>query len=280
MKLISWNVNGLRAALKKGFLAWLAVAKPDVLCLQETRAHPRQLASRFWLPHGYQAHFNPAERPGYSGVATLCQQAPLTVRAGMGRDEFDVEGRLLVAEYPRFSLYNVYFPSGQRDYGRVEFKLRFYAALLEVLDGELAQGRQVIVCGDFNTAHQEIDLARPRENLRTSGFLPEERAWIDTYLSHGLVDVFRRLHPGEPGHYTWWSLPTRARQRNVGWRLDYFLVSEGLLSQVSAARILPEVKGSDHCPVALELDLAPQAGCAPSPATRHVETLAERLFRT
>jgi exodeoxyribonuclease-3 len=256
VRIISWNVNGLRAVLRKGLLAWLAGAKPDVLCLQEIRTQPGQLASRFWLPHGYQAHFDAGERPGYSGVATFCLEPPLSVRIGIGRPEFDAEGRVLVMELPGFNLYNVYFPSGQRDRGRVEFKLRFYAALLEILDAELARGRQVVVCGDFNTAHQEIDLARPRENRQTSGFLPEERAWIDTYLAHGLVDVFRRLHPREPGHYSWWSLPTRARQRNVGWRLDYFLVSEGLVPRVTAAEILPEVTGSDHCPVALELDLA------------------------
>jgi exodeoxyribonuclease-3 len=255
VKLVTWNVNGLRAALKNGFLDWLAEAKPDVLCLQEVRARPEQL-SAFWLPHGYRAHFHPAERPGYSGVATLYREPPLALHTGIGQDEFDAEGRLIVCEYPGFSLYNSYFPSGQRDYGRVEFKLRYYDALLAKLDAEMAQGREVVVCGDFNTAHQEIDLARPRENRQTSGFLPEERAWIDTYLAHGLVDVFRRLHPGEPGHYTWWSSVTRARERNVGWRLDYFLVSEGLVPRVTAAEILPEVTGSDHCPVALELDLA------------------------
>ncbi|HOG48473.1 MAG TPA: exodeoxyribonuclease III [Anaerolineae bacterium] len=253
MNLITWNVNGLRAALKKGFVDWLAAAQPDVVCLQEVRAAPEQLAGEPWRALGYQATWNPAARPGYSGVALLLRRPPLAVHAGLGDPEFDAEGRVLVAEYPGFTLLNSYFPSGQRDRGRVAFKLRFYAALLDLLDRLHAQGRQVVVCGDFNTAHRAIDLARPRENARTSGFLPEERAWIDIYLSHGLVDVFRALHPGEPGHYTWWSTVTRARARNVGWRLDYFLVSEGLLGAVRAAEILPLVAGSDHCPVLLEI---------------------------
>ncbi len=264
MQIITWNVNGLRSALKKGFLPWLAEAKPDVLCLQEVRALPEQL-SPFWLAHGYEARFYPAERRGYSGVATLQREAPQAQRTGLGVPEFDAEGRVIASEYAAFTLYNVYFPSGQRDYGRVQFKLRFYAALLEVLDAEQARGRPVIVCGDYNTAHQEIDLARPRENRNTSGFMPEERAWVDTYLAHGLVDAFRRLHPDEPGHYTWWSSVTRARERNVGWRLDYFLVSESLLPAVRDARILADVTGSDHCPVLLELDEAAIAGPADSP---------------
>ncbi len=253
LKLITWNVNGLRAALKKGFLEWLEQARPDVLCLQETRAQPEHWDSGFWPAHGYRAYWHSAIRLGYSGVVALCREEPLAIRTGLGLPEFDAEGRVVVAEFPGLLLYNVYFPSGQRDYGRVQFKLRFYAALLDILDGLQAAGRQVVVCGDFNTAHREIDLARPRENRRTSGFLPEERAWVDTYLAHGLVDVFRELHPGEPGHYTWWSTPTGARERGIGWRLDYYLVSKGLVPAVRAAYILPEVMGSDHCPVGLEI---------------------------
>ncbi len=254
MKIVTWNVNGLRAALKKGFTAWLAAAQPDVVCLQEVRVAPAHLDGEPWRGLGYTAHWNAAERAGYSGVAILARRAPHVVQVGMDQPEFDVEGRLLVASYPGFTLLNAYFPSGQRDYGRVTFKLRFYAALLDVIDRLHAAGRAVVVCGDFNTAHRAIDLARPRENVRTSGFLPEERAWVDIYLDHGLVDVFRALHPGEPGHYTWWSTVTRARERNVGWRLDYFLVSEPLLPAVHAAEVLPQVTGSDHCPVLLEIE--------------------------
>ncbi len=254
MKLISWNVNGLRAALAKGFLAWLAEAAPDILCLQEVRARPAQLGGEPWLPLGYRAAWHAAERAGYSGVLTLARTAPLAVRAGLGEPEFDVEGRLLAAGYPGFTLLNAYVPSGRRDHSRVEFKLRFYAALLALVDRLHAAGRSVILCGDLNTAHHEIDLARPRANQHTSGFLPGERAWLDTYLAHGLVDAFRALHPEEPGHYTWWSTVTGGRARNVGWRLDYFLVSAGLMPAVRAAEILPQVAGSDHCPVLLDVD--------------------------
>ncbi len=254
MRLISWNVNGLRAALKKGLLGWLATAQPDVLCLQEVRAGPAQVDGEPWRALGYQAYWHPAQRPGYSGVATLARAAPLACRMGLGEPVFDAEGRLLASDYAGFTLLNAYVPSGQRDRERVEFKLRFYAALLALIDGLHAQGRPVVLCGDLNTAHREIDLARPRQNTRTSGFLPEERAWLDTYLAHGLVDVFRALHPGQPGHYTWWSSVTHARARNVGWRLDYFLASEALMPAVRRAEILPQVEGSDHCPVLLEID--------------------------
>ena len=254
MRIATWNVNGLRAALKKGFLAWLAAEQPDVVCLQETRLQPEQLPDAPWEALGYRAHWHAGLRPGYSGVAILARQEPLAVRAGLGLDEFDAEGRVLVADYCSFRLYNVYFPSGQRDYGRVEFKLRFYAALLPLLLADMQSGRELVLCGDFNTAHTELDLARPKENRKASGFLPEERAWVSKYLDHGLVDVFRHLHPGEEGHYTWWSTPTFARGRNIGWRLDYYLLTPSLLEAVSACRIQPEVTGSDHCPVVLEMD--------------------------
>lgn len=253
MRIATWNVNGLRAALKKGLMVWLAAEQPDVLCLQETRVQPEQLDGEPWRELGYRAFWHAGSRPGYAGVATLTRLAPLAVCTGLGLDEFDAEGRVVVADYPNLRLYNVYFPSGQRDYGRVEFKLRFYAALLPLLLANQASGRPLVLCGDFNTAHTELDLARPRENRKTSGFLPEERAWVDKYLSHGLVDIFRHLHPGEGGHYTWWSTPTFARERNIGWRLDYFLLTPDLLSSVRACRIQPEVVGSDHCPVVLEL---------------------------
>ncbi len=250
MKLITWNVNGLRAVLKKGFVDWLAEAEPDVLCLQETRMHPSQRKEAFWHPLGYHAYWHTAERPGYSGVGLLSRRE-LAVRQGLGIPEFDVEGRTLVADLGDFILFNAYFPNGGRDLSRIPYKLDFYAALLAEVDRLHAEGRAVVICGDFNTAHREIDLAHPRENSEHTGFRPEERAWVDTYLAHGLVDVFRTLHPDEPGHYTWWSMVTRARERNVGWRIDYFLVSEALMPRVEAAYHLPDVMGSDHCPVAL-----------------------------
>jgi exodeoxyribonuclease-3 len=176
------------------------------------------------------------------------------VETGFGVDEFDVEGRVIRADYPGFKLFNVYFPNGRRDQERVDYKLRFYARLLDALDALHAQGERLIVCGDYNTAHQPIDLARPKQNQKTSGFLPEEREWIDRYLEHGFVDTFRALHPDEAERYTWWMYMRNARERNIGWRIDYFMVSESLMPAVTGADILHDVTGSDHCPVTLELD--------------------------
>ena len=254
MKLISWNVNGIRAVAGKGFLDWLASESPDVLCAQETKAHPEQLTKKLRQPPGYCSHWNSAERKGYSGVVTLSKTEPLRVRAGFGIEEFDVEGRVLMTEHPGFKLFNVYFPNGKRSQERLDYKLRFYAAFLDYCDTLHAQGERLIVCGDVNTAHKEIDLARPKQNEKTSGFLPEEREWVDRYLSHGFVDAFRALHPDEPEQYTWWHYITNARARNVGWRIDYHLVSESLMPAVTDAGILSDVMGSDHCPIVLELD--------------------------
>ena len=254
MKLISWNVNGIRAMAKKGFLDWLADESPDVLCAQETKAHPDQLTNKLRQPPGYYTYWDSAERKGYSGVATFSKTEPLRVRAGFGIGEFDVEGRALMTEYPGFKLFNVYFPNGKRSQERLDYKLRFYASFLDYCDALHAQGERLIVCGDVNTAHKEIDLARPKEHEKTSGFLPEEREWIDRYLSRGFVDAFRALHPDEAEQYTWWHYITNARARNIGWRIDYHLVSESLMPAVTDARILSDVMGSDHCPILLELD--------------------------
>ena len=254
MKLISWNVNGIRAIARKGMLDWLASESPDVLCIQETKAHPDQLTKKLLQPPGYHTYWNPAERKGYSGVATFSQTEPLCVQAGFGVREFDVEGRVLMTEHPGFKLFNVYFPNGKRDHERLDYKLRFYAAFLDYCNALLARGEHLIVCGDVNTAHKEIDLARPKQNETTSGFLPEEREWIDRYLASGFIDAFRIFHPDEPEQYTWWSYVTNARTRNVGWRIDYHLVSENLMPAVTDASILSDVMGSDHCPTALELD--------------------------
>jgi exodeoxyribonuclease-3 len=256
MKLISWNVNGFRSIVGEGFFEWLEEADPDVLCMQETRVQPDQLAKRMRQPQGYRAHWHSAERKGYSGVATWSRPEPIEVRAGFGIDTYEAEGRVLIATYAGFKLLNVYFPNGRRDLERLEFKLQFYADLLDYLDGLHAQGERLVLCGDFNTAHRPIDLARPKQNAKTSGFIPEERAWIDRYLAHGLVDAFRALHPDKEGRYTWWTYIRNARERNVGWRIDYFMVSQSLLPAVTEAEILSHVMGSDHCPVMLSLDLA------------------------
>jgi exodeoxyribonuclease-3 len=254
--LLSWNVNGVRAVHKKGFLDWLAEATPDILCMQETRAGEVQLPANLAQPAGYHGFWNSSrKKKGYSGTALLTRPEPLNVAFGLGIEEFDQEGRTIIAQYPTFTLINCYFPNGSRDHSRVPFKLAFYDAFLDKCESLRAQGHNVIFCGDVNTAHREIDLARPRENQNSSGFLPEERAWIDRVIEVGYVDTFRHFHPDLTGGYTWWSMPTRARQRNVGWRLDYFFVAREVLDRVSDAFILPEIRGSDHCPVGLRLRL-------------------------
>jgi len=255
MRLISWNVNGIRAVVRKGFWDWLSSASPDVLCIQETKAHPEQLSRKLRNPPAYHACWNSAQRKGYSGVATFSKPEPLSIQAGFGVGEFDIEGRVLMTGYPGFKLFNVYFPNGKRSAERLDYKLRFYAAFLEVCDTLHARGDRLIVCGDINTAHRPIDLAHPRENAKTSGFLPEERAWLDRYFEHGFVDAFRVFYPDEPGQYTWWTYVTSARARNVGWRIDSFWVSESLMPAVTGAGILSDVMGSDHCPVTLDVDL-------------------------
>lgn len=254
MRITTWNVNGIRAALTKGMWSWVEQSAPDVLCLQEIKARPEQLApdilTRFDSQHVY---WNPAERPGYSGVATFTKNSPIGVDLGIGIPVFDREGRVIRCAFPGFTLYNVYFPSGQRGQDRVDFKLEFYAHLLEILDRAHHSGEKLVICGDFNTAHQEIDLRHPKANKNTSGFLPEERAWIDTYLSHGLVDIFRHLYPQRVA-YTWWTYLMNARKNDVGWRLDYFMVSKTLVSSVRDVIIHADVLGSDHCPVTLEIE--------------------------
>ena len=252
--LLSWNVNGARAVYKKGFLDWLAAASPDILCLQEVRAEEVQLPADMARPAGYHSFWNPSRsKKGYSGTGLLSREEPLEVRFGLGVEEFDQEGRTLIARFPSFTLLNCYFPNGGRDHKRVPFKLAFYAAFMTVCEQLRAQGQTVIFCGDVNTAHQEIDLARPKSNQKTTGFLPEERAWIDRVVEAGYVDTFRQLYPDQTEAYSWWSMPTRARERNVGWRLDYFFIVAEAVERVVDAFILPEVRGSDHCPVGLHL---------------------------
>jgi exodeoxyribonuclease-3 len=264
IKILSWNVNGIRAVAKKGFLGYLYSQNPEILCLQETKAQTDQLTEELISPKGYGTYWNyPLEKKGYSGVAIYSKQQPLEIGKNLGIQEYDTEGRLLVAEYSQFILVNVYFPKGDVADSRIhrlKYKLGFYNTFLDFIDNIKARGKELVICGDFNTAHQSIDLARPKENQKVSGFLPEERAWMDKLVDHGFVDTFRRFN-NEPGQYTWWDMKTKARERNIGWRLDYFFVTKNLVKYVTRAFIADNVKsiigvdGSDHCPVGITLKL-------------------------
>ena len=253
--LISWNVNGLRAVHKKGFIDWFLNANPDILCLQETKAHPEQLSDELLNVNGYKSYFSSSKvKKGYSGVAIYTKETPLEVEHGFGIPRFDDEGRIVIAYYEKFTLINIYYPNGKASEERLQYKMDFYDAFLEFANNLVEKGKKLIICGDVNTAHKEIDLARPKENENTSGFLKIERDWMDKFFSHGYIDTFRMFN-SEPDNYTWWDMQTRARERNVGWRIDYFFVSESLRSNVKNAFIMPEVMGSDHCPVGLEIEI-------------------------
>ena len=250
MKLISWNVNGVRAIEKKGFLDWLSDEDPDILCIQETKAKINQLGTSLTGDHGYHTYWHSAERPGYSGVATFCKNEPYDVQMGLGVEKFDKEGRVLITEHENFLLYNIYFPNGQKDDIRLNYKLEFYDTLLPIIDDHVSNGQNVIVTGDWNTAHHPIDLARPKENINTSGFMPIEREKLDQYVSRGWVDTFRLFH-SEPDRYSWWTYRFGARQRNIGWRIDYFFANQEFVDQIEDADIYDKIMGSDHCPVSL-----------------------------
>ena len=252
MKLICWNVNGVRAVAKKGFFEWLKKESPDILCLQETKASPDNLTKELLEPPGYQTFWDYGERKGYSGVATFSKVQPLKVEKSFGASEFDTEGRILIAEYPEFTLCNIYFPNGKQGDIRLNYKMDFYEAFFNYVEARRRKGDKLIICGDVNTAHTEIDLAHPKENSKISGFLPKERAWLDKLVAHGYIDTFRYFHK-EPGQYSWWDMKTGARARNVGWRIDYFFITENLVGNMEKAYIMPEVMGSDHCPIALVL---------------------------
>ena len=254
MKLVSWNVNGIRAIQYKGFFEFLASASPDILCIQETKARPEQLDKSLLYPEGYHTYWNCPKRKGYAGVAIYTREKPLDVWYDFTAGKLDSEGRFLAADYGKFILMNIYFPNGGAGNKRVPYKLEFYELFLEYADSLVKAGNKLVIGGDLNTAHKEIDLARPKENVNNTGFLPEERAWIDKFIQHGYVDTFRHFHD-EPGQYTYWDMKTRARERNVGWRIDYFFVSENLLPSVKDSYIMPEVMGSDHCPIVLILDI-------------------------
>jgi exodeoxyribonuclease-3 len=254
MRIVSWNVNGLRACAKKGFLRFLENSGADFVAVQEVRAFPDQLDDGLRAPPGWHVCFSPAERPGYSGVALYARAAPDRVQTSLGMPDFDREGRLLSAQFGRLAIVCVYFPKGSgkdRDNSRVGYKLDFYAAVFDHVQ-RLRRRGPVFVVGDYNTAHEPIDLARPKSNTKSSGFLPEERAEITRWIDAGWVDVFRRQHPGQPDHYTWWRQWGNARRDNVGWRIDYVLASPSAARRVREAFIWPEVTGSDHCPVGVD----------------------------
>jgi exodeoxyribonuclease-3 len=251
-RILSWNVNGIRAVYKKGFLDWFLADKPDILCLQETKASEEQIPGMLKKIEGYHCSFSSAEKRGYSGVALFTKQRPKNVTMKFGIKKFDIEGRVIIAEFEKFLLFNIYFPNGKASKERLQYKMEFYEVFLRRVERLKKEGKKLIICGDVNTAHREIDLARPKENSKISGFLPEERAWIDRFISHGFIDTFRVFHKGG-NHYTWWDQKSRARERNVGWRIDYFFMSDNLRKRLQSAFIMPEVMGSDHCPVGIEI---------------------------
>ncbi len=254
MKIISWNVNGVRALHRKGQWDWLIKESPDMFCLQEMKAEPDQLPNEVRAPKGYHAFFDfPKQKKGYSGVAIYSKKEPEHVEYIMGVPTLDDEGRLIAAHFNDFVLVNVYFPNGGGGPERLQYKLNFYAEFLNYIEKLRKTGKGVIFCGDVNTAHKEIDLARPKENAEHTGFLPEERAWIDSVIEHGYVDVFRYLYPDKKDAYSYWDMKTFARERNVGWRIDYFFVSPDMLPRVQSMDMLHTVGGSDHCPLALFL---------------------------
>ena len=252
MKLISWNINGIRAAYKKGLYKWLIKEKPDILCVQEIKALPDQIPTILKNNPEYFVYINSANRKGYSGVATFAKQKPKNVITNFGIDKFDIEGRIMITEFSNFVLFNIYFPNGKKNQERLNYKLDFYNAFLSYTDNIKIKDKNIIVCGDFNTAHKEIDLSRPKQNEKNSGFLPIERLWIDTFIEHGNVDTFRYFNK-EPNQYTWWDQKTRSRERNIGWRIDYFFINNGLIPNLSKSCILPEIMGSDHCPIGITL---------------------------
>jgi len=252
MRIFSWNVNGIRAAIKKGFLDWIAAESPDVVCIQETKANQDQVDPDSFPPKGYNAHWNSAERKGYSGVLTLTKKKPKSVTTGMGIKEFDIEGRIIRTEFPKFDLLNVYFPNGTSGEERLDYKMRFYDAFLDHCENLKKSGKKLIVTGDVNTAHCPIDLKNDKANQKNSGFLPQERAWVDKFIEHGFVDTFRALNPDKE-QYSWWAYRFNARARNIGWRIDYFFVTEDLMKNVKDGFIDDQVMGSDHCPIGLDI---------------------------
>ena len=249
MKLISWNVNGLRACLTKGFAEYFATVGADAFCLQETKMQPGQAE---FAPEGYRQYWNSAEKKGYSGTAIFSRMQPLSVGYGIGAEEHDHEGRVIALEFDKFYLVTVYTPNSQRELTRLAYRMTWEDAFADYLCA-LDKKKPVVVCGDMNVAHEEIDLKNPKTNTQNAGFTPQERQKMSGLLSRGFTDSFRLLHPDERDRYTWWSYMMKSRERNTGWRIDYFLVSDRIASNVTVAEIDAEIMGSDHCPIILEL---------------------------
>ncbi len=253
LQIMSWNVNGIRSVLRKGFLDWLSVAQPDILCLQEVRALEADLDQSVLSPDGYSVYWHPAKKKGYSGVATFSKTPPVAVGV-LGVDDFDVEGRAQVVEFEEFTIINAYFPNSQAEGARMDYKVGFFDTIIEFCNSLRDKGKNVVLLGDYNVAHKAIDLARPKENEGNPGYTPEERDCMDRFVDAGYVDTFRHFNE-EPGNYTWWSYRAAARRRNIGWRLDYHCVNEEFMTNVGEAVIHRDVMGSDHCPVSITLDV-------------------------
>ena len=251
MLLISWNVNGIRAVIKKNFVEFVSEHQPDILCLQETKARAEQVDLPLELA-GYRSYWNAAEKPGYSGTAIFSKHEPLKISYGIGIEQHDSEGRVITAEFPDFHLVTVYTPNSQNELRRLSYRQQWDTDFLQYCK-ELELSKPVIFCGDLNVAHQEIDLARPKQNRNSAGFSDEERANFDKMTAEGFVDTFRHFYPDKTDAYSWWSYRAGARGKNIGWRLDYFCVSSSLVERVKRAEILSDVLGSDHCPVTLEI---------------------------
>jgi len=249
--IVTWNVNGIRAAVGHGMLDWLEKCQPDILCLQETKAHPDQLDEEVLSPNGYTTHWVSAEKKGYSGTAAFVKKEPVSISI-LGKKKFDSEGRVQILEYKAFTIVNAYFPNSQEAGKRLDYKIDFCNALLRECERRRKAGENLIICGDYNIAHKEIDLKNPKTNQKNPGFLPEERAWMDKFVKKGYVDTFRMFNQ-EPEQYTWWSYRFKARERNIGWRIDLHAVNEAFKDKVKSVEILDDVTGSDHCPVLLRL---------------------------
>ncbi|THB72662.1 MAG: exodeoxyribonuclease III [Gammaproteobacteria bacterium] len=251
-RLYSWNVNGIRACQKKGLVEWIEQESPDVLAIQETKAQQDQLDDELLNINGYKSYWFSAQKKGYSGVAIYSKEEPNSIEY-MGDAEFDSEGRTIIAHYNNFTLINCYFPNSQAEGARLEYKLAFNNRIHEICDKLVDEGKNVVLCGDLNVAHKPIDLKNPKTNEKNPGYLPEEREWIDQFLDSGYTDTFRHFYPDAEGQYSWWSYRFQARQKNAGWRIDYFCVNSAFTDKVTAAKIHQDVMGSDHCPVSINI---------------------------
>lgn len=256
MKIITYNVNGIRAAIRKDWLKWLETENPDVVCLQEIKATPDQLPLELLLIEnlGYEHYWYPAQKKGYSGTAIFTKKSPLKVTYGCGEEAYDLEGRMIRLDFDQLSVMSVYFPSGTTGDIRQTFKYRFLDDFQQLSNQLLKETPKLVVCGDYNICHRAIDIHNPKTNANSSGFLPEEREWMENFINSGYVDSFRHLNP-DPHNYTWWSFRANSRAKNLGWRIDYNMVSEALAPYISGAKILNEAVHSDHCPVVVELDI-------------------------